>query len=129
MDETIKMIEKMISHWDKKKRCKICGVVFFPKNYRQIICSNECKKKRKNALRRKPKKYCILCGTETKGFICSGAECQKTYHQVYCWTQNRMKLNIRASGKKYENLPEKIQALKEKYKNGISVETIKQMME
>lgn len=109
--------------------CKICGAIFFPKNNRQTICSNECKKKRKNDLRRKPKKNCILCGTETTGFICTGAECKKTYHQVYSWTRNRMKYDIRASGKKYINPPEKIQAIKEKYKNGVSVEIIKQMME
>lgn len=78
------------------KSCKICGAIFFPKNYRQIICSNECK---------------------------------KTYHQVYSWTQQRAKNNIRASGGKYINPPEKIQAIKEKYKNGVSVEIIKQMME
>lgn len=111
------------------KTCKVCGAVFFPKNYRQIICSNECKKERKNALRRKPKKHCILCGTETRGFICTGSECKKKYHQVYSWTQQRAKNNIRASGKKYMNPPEKIQAIKEKYKNGVSVATIKSMLE
>lgn len=114
------------------KRCKICGAVFFARNYRQTICSDECKKraiKRRNALRRKPKKHCILCGAETQGFICMGSKCRKTYHQVYSWTQQRAKNNIRASGKKYINPPEKIQAIKEKYKNGVSVEIIKQMME
>lgn len=40
-----------------------------------------------------------------------------------------MKYDIRASGKKYINPLEKIQAIKEKYKNGVSVEIIKQMME
>lgn len=111
------------------KSCKICGTVFSPRNYRQLICSYECKKKRKNALRRKPKKHCILCGAETQGFICMGSKCKKTYHQVYSWTQQRFKNNIRASGEKYTNPPERIQAIKEKYKNGVSVATIKQMME
>lgn len=109
--------------------CKICGAIFFPKNYRQTICSDECRKKRRNALRRKPKKHCILCGAETQGFICMGSDCKKNYHQVYSWTQQRAKNNIRASGKKYINPPEKIQAIKEKYKNGVSVEIIKQMLE
>lgn len=111
------------------KRCKICGTVFSPKNYRQTICSDECKKKRKNALRRKSKNKCILCGAETQGFICMGSNCRKTYHQVYSRTQQKAKNNIRASGKKYINSPEKIQAIKEKYKNGVSVEIIKQIME
>ena len=114
------------------KTCKICGSVFTPINYRQTICSHECKKlaiKRRNALRRKPKNKCILCGAETQGFICMGVECRKIYHQVYLWTRNRMKYDIRASGKKYINPPEKIQTIKEKYKNGATVETIKAMLE
>lgn len=114
------------------KTCKICSSVFTPRNYRQTICSAECKKiaaKRAYALRRKPKNKCILCGAETQGFICMDSECRKTYHQVYSWTQNRMKLNIRASGKKYVNPPEKIQSIKNKYKNGVTVETIKAMLE
>ena len=114
------------------KRCKICGDVFSARNYRQTICSDECKKraiKRRNALRRKTKNKCILCGAETQGFICMGSKCRKIYHQVYSWTQQRAKNNIRASGKKYINPPEKIQEIKEKYKNGVSVATIKAMLE
>lgn len=114
------------------KTCKICGSVFTPRNYRQTICSAECKKiaiKRRNALRRKPKNKCILCGAETKGFLCMGVECRKIYHKVYTWTQQRSMNNIRASGKKYINPPEKIQAIKEKYKNGVTVATIKAMLE
>ena len=118
------------------KTCKICGSVFTPGNYRQTICSAECRKiaaKRAYALYRQThtpiKNNCVLCGAETKGFICMGSECRKTYHKVYSWTQNRMKLNIRASGKHYKNSSEKLQAIKEKYKNGITVENIKQMLE
>lgn len=58
-----------------------------------------------------------------------GSECQKIYHQVYSWTRNRMKYDIRASGKKYVNPSEKIQAIKEKYKEGVSFEHIKSMLE
>ena len=114
------------------KTCKVCGAFFTPGNYRQTICSDKCKKlaiKRRNALRRKPKNKCILCGAETQGFICMSSECRKIYHKVYSWTQNRMKLNIRASGKHYKNSPEKIHAIKEKYKNGVTVATIKSMLE
>lgn len=118
------------------KTCKICGSVFTPGNYRQTICSAECKKiaaKRAYALYRQThtpiKNKCILCGAETRGFVCMGSECRKEYQRIYLWTRNRMKYDIRASGKKYINPPEKIQAIKEKYKNGVSVATIKQMLE
>ena len=37
--------------------------------------------------------------------------------------------NRRFSGKKYENSPEKLKQLKEKYKNGISLKTINEMLE
>ena len=118
------------------KHCKICGVIFSQKDYRQSICSDECKKiaaKRAYALYRQNHtpitNKCILCGVETKGFICMGVECRKIYNQVYLRTRYRMKYDIRASGKKYINPPEKIQAIKEKYKNGVSVATIKQMLE
>jgi len=118
------------------KTCKVCGAIFSPRDYRQTICSDECRKvanKKRCALYRQThtpiKNKCVLCGAVTKGFICMGSECRKIYHQVYSWTQNRMKYDIRASGKKYINPLEKIQAIKEKYKNGVSVEIIKQMME
>lgn len=34
----------------------------------------------------------------------------------------------RYSGKKYENSPEKLQAIKEKYKNGVTIGHINQML-
>lgn len=74
------------------------------------------------------KNKCILCGAETKGFLCMGSECRKIYNKVYCWTRQRYRNNIRASGKKYINPPEKIQAIKEKYKNGVTVKHINQMI-
>lgn len=118
------------------KTCKVCGSVFTPGNYRQTICSAECKKiaaKRAYALYRQShpiiKNKCILCGAETRGFLCMGVNCRKEYHRVYTWTQQRYRNNIRASGKKYINSPEKIQEIKNKYKNGVTVETIKQMLE
>ena len=118
------------------KTCKVCGAIFSPRDYRQSICSDECRKvanKKRCALHRQKhpiiKNNCVLCGAETKGFICMGSECRKIYHQVYSWTQQRYRNDIRASGKKYVNPPEKIQAIKEKYKNGVSVATIKAMLE
>lgn len=131
------------------KVCTVCGSLFVLTHSAQTMCSKECVKKKK-ALRanlyyqnnkttllkkraeyrgRQGGKQCILCGAETRGFVCMGSECRKIYHQIYSWTQQRAKNNIRASGKKYINPPEKIQAIKEKYKNGVSVEHIKSMLE
>lgn len=89
------------------KRCKICGAVFSPSYANQKYCSKNCARLGKNELQKN----------------------KKIYHQVYSWTRNRMKNDIRASGKKYINPPEKIQAIKEKYKNGVSIEHIKSMLE
>lgn len=134
------------------KVCTVCGSLFVLTHSAQIMCSKECVKKKKaliakryylnnkTTLLKKSAEYrkkqgrqggkqCILCGAETRGFICKGSECKKIYHQVYCRTQQRAKNNIRASGKKYINPPEKIQAIKEKYKNGVSIEHIKSMLE
>lgn len=116
------------------KTCKICGAVFSPRDYSQSICSDECRKvsakkaSKKNYSKTHKQNYCVLCGAETKGFVCMGTECRKTYHKVYSWTQNRMKLNIRASGKKYTNSLEKLNAIKNKYKNGVTVEQINKML-
>lgn len=147
-------VKKNIPKKEIKKVCTVCGAEFLLSSSAQTICSKECVKKKK-ALRsklyyqnnktpllkkraeyrekqgrqRKGGKQCILCGAKTRGFICKGPECKKIYHQVYSWTRNRMKYDIRASKKKYINPPEKIQAIKEKYKNGVSIEHIKSMLE
>lgn len=142
-------IKKNIPKKEIKKVCTVCGSLFVLTHSAQTMCSKECVKKKK-ALRanlyyqnnkttllkkraeyrgRQGGKQCILCGAETRGFVCMGSECQKIYHQVYSWTRNRMKYDIRASGKKYANPPEKIQAIKEKYQTGISFEHIKSMLE
>lgn len=44
---------------------------------------------------------------------------QKKYHKMYITTVYRTQNNVRNSREIYSNLPEKIQAIKEKYKNGI----------
>ena len=47
-----------------------------------------------------------------------------------CYTSEQCRRgNRRFSGKHYENSPEKIKQLKEKYKNGISLKTINEMLE
>lgn len=136
------------------KVCTVCGSLFVLTHSAQTICSKECVKKKKALIaklhyqnnkttllkksaeyrelqrsQRQGGKQCILCGAETRGFVCKDPECKKIYHQVYSWTRNRMKNDIRASGKKYINPPEKIQAIKEKYKKGVSFEHIKSMLE
>lgn len=147
-------VKKNISKKEIKKVCTVCGAVFLLTRSARTICSKECVKKKKALIaklyyqnnkttllkksaeyrelqrsQRQGVKQCILCGAETRGFVCKGPECKKIYHQVYSWTRNRMKNDIRASGKKYINPPEKIQAIKEKYKNGVSIEHIKSMLE
>lgn len=49
------------------------------------------------------------------------------YRMLYRRTMQRG--NRRFSGKHYENSPEKIKQPKEKYKNGISLKTINEMLE
>lgn len=49
------------------------------------------------------------------------------YHMLYQRTMQAG--NRRFSGKHYENSPEKLKQLKEKYKNGISLKTINEMLE
>lgn len=71
---------------------------------------------------------CCVCGRATVGLLCSGIECRKEYHRVFTWTKNREKRNIRGSGKHYENTPEKLNAIKDKYKNGVTDEHLKEML-
>lgn len=44
---------------------------------------------------------------------------RRLYNTLYTGSRYHAKTNKRASGKTYENSPEKLQAIKEKYKNGI----------
>lgn len=144
-------VNKNIPKKEIKKVCTVCGTEFLLSRSARTMCSKECVKKKKaliakryylnnkTTLLKKSAEYrkkqgrqggkqCILCGAETRFYICMSSECQKNYHQVYSWTRNRMKNDIRASGKKYINPPEKIQAIKEKYKNGVSIEHINKML-
>lgn len=49
----------------------------------------------------------------------------RQYNTLY--NQIRQGRTKRYSGKKYENTPEKLQSLKEKYKNGVTKEMIEEM--
>ena len=55
-----------------------------------------------------------------------GAEAyRKLYNYLYLEAKTK---KSRFSGEKYENSPEKLKQIKEKYKNGVSKETINQML-
>ena len=51
---------------------------------------------------------------------------RKQYHLLYQRTKEAG--NKRYSGEHYENTPEKLNRIKEKYKNGVSQEMINQML-
>lgn len=55
----------------------------------------------------------------------------KEYRAMYHYVYNQMKAgrNIRYSGKDYTNTPERIQAIKEKYANGVTTQHIKEMVD
>lgn len=74
---------------------------------------------------------CILCGNTVRqgAFCCARKECVEQYHCIYSKNLQRAKNNTRASGKKYENSPERLEEIKNKYKNGVTVEHIKAMLE
>lgn len=82
--------------------CNVCGACFLPVNSSQIYCSKECFIEVK---RKREKEYRIKNNGSIK------------------YSKGRY------SGKVYENSPEKLQAIKEKYKNGVTVEHIKAMLE
>lgn len=48
------------------------------------------------------------------------------YYKLYSEPRNTP--DKRYSGKRYENSPEKLKAIKEKYKNGVTEEHIKEML-
>ena len=55
---------------------------------------------------------------------------QKEYRRILSYTCNRSKRildnDLRASGKHYENTPEKLEAIKEKYRNGVTDDIMKE---
>lgn len=54
-------------------------------------------------------------------------EYKAMYHHIY--QQMRDGRNIRYSGKDYTNTPERLQAIKEKYANGVTTQHIKEMVD
>lgn len=76
---------------------------------------------------------CVVCGkkfsTDYKNCVACSAECKKNYSRMYVFTISRTKHDVRNSGKKYANSKEKLLAIKEKYKNGISKEMIENWLE
>ncbi|WP_443738459.1 hypothetical protein [Treponema sp.] len=76
---------------------------------------------------------CVVCGkqfiTNRKiQFVCS-PECNKIYHKEYVLTFQKLNYNTRYSKQKYTNSKEKLLAIKEKYKNGVSKEMIEKWLE
>lgn len=55
----------------------------------------------------------------------------KEYRTMYHYVYNQMRdgRNIRYSGKEYTNTPERLQAIKEKYANGVTLQHIKEMVD
>lgn len=83
----------------KEMACTVCGKLFTPTGNRQKFCSCECKRiERINRDRLKAKQ------------------------------QGRREKRGRYSGKVYVNSQEKLDAIKEKYKNGIPAGTIEAMV-
>ena len=56
---------------------------------------------------------------------------RKEYYTMYhnVWQQMRNDSDKRYSGSKYTNTPERIQAIKEKYANGVTSQHIKEMVD
>ena len=71
------------------------------------------------------KTYCIKCGQEFNGINNSQKFCCKSCRLEY--TKGACKW--RFSGKYYKNTEEKLASLKEKYKNGVTKEILKEFFE
>ena len=50
------------------------------------------------------------------------------YKAIYCKTAYRLKNDIRNSNKKYKNNKKKLDEIKEKYKNGVTNEILKEWL-
>lgn len=110
-----------------EKICTICGGVFIAVNNRQKYCkAADCQRKIKTAKTAKKNK-CIICGRPANRFLCELVECSKQYKNLYCKNWNRAKTNVRHSGRSYMNTPERLEEIKKKYKNGVTLEHIQAM--
>lgn len=81
--------------------CDVCGIEFNPVNNSQI--------------------YCKKCSMLLK---------RRRYNEWYNKNKRSEKIRYkgRFSGKEYENSPEKLQAIKRKYRNGVTIGHINQML-
>lgn len=78
---------------------------------------------------------CAICEKEI--IVTSNAKkyCKECFHALRISRQkvfarnNTKSIQRRFSGKNYEKTPEEIQAIKEKYKNGVTIEHIKAILE
>lgn len=86
-----------------KTFCKVCYKQFEKTNNSQIYCSKECARELRNRRQRE-------CASRNQG-------------------QKIKKYKGRYSGENYTNTSEKLQAIRDKYKNGVTVEHIKAMLE
>lgn len=81
------------------KRCVIC--------YQLFEVKSESKRR-----------ICIKCSLKMRGAY------QRSWQLMNYHAKNQITNEVRASGKTYENSPEKILLLKEKYKNGVPKDEI-----
>lgn len=76
---------------------------------------------------------CVVCSkkffTNYKNSVVCSEKCRKKYYDMYRFTLNKVKYNTRNSKKKYTNSKEKLLAIKEKYKNGVSKEIIENWLD
>lgn len=118
-----------------ERLCNICGRSFIAVNNCQKYCGAECQrlahsKTAKELYQKKNKKNkCIVCGRPATTLLCELVECSKQYKNLYAKNWNRAKTNVRHSGRSYTNTPERLEEIKNKYKNGVTLEHIKAMFE
>lgn len=86
-----------------KDNCAICYKQFEKINNSQIYCCKEC--------------FLVAKRRRHREWYNKNKKSEKT------------RFKGRFSGKEYEKTPEEIQAIKEKYKNGVTIEHIKAMLE
>ena len=69
---------------------------------------------------------CQVCGAliEVKGRRCYCDECRKLSE----WKRKNYAVSLRYSGRRYKNTPDTLEAIREKYKNGIPSGTIERMV-
>lgn len=77
-------------------------------------------------------KFCEICYKEIPA---KDTYCIKCAYDIGVFTTSFFRKNFRKgvqkrhSGKKYENSPERLEEIKNKYKNGVTIEHIKAMLE